>query len=84
LPPIDNGHEEGFIDRSGATGGSVVAALGRALTVRRNRNASNDKLAKESVVGGGETGEEGAAGWKVEKLMEDKNVKAALDFSKTK
>ncbi|GAA6020318.1 hypothetical protein JCM11491_005328 [Sporobolomyces phaffii] len=92
LPPIDNGHEDGFIDRSGATGGSVVAALGRALTVRRNRNATpGDRVAKEGAAAGGEValGEQSGASdssnaWKVDKLMEDKNVKAALDFSKTK
>ena len=78
LPPIDNGHEDGFIDRTGATGGSVVAALGRALTVRRNRNTSNKSI--DSAV----TKEEEEGSWKVDKLMEDKNVKAALDFSKTK
>ncbi|GAA5949780.1 hypothetical protein JCM3765_007687 [Sporobolomyces pararoseus] len=78
LPPIDNGNEDGFIDRTGATGGSVVAALGRALTVRRNKNTSN----KSTESAGPKEEEEGS--WKVEKLMEDKNVKAALDFSKTK
>ncbi|GAA5923312.1 GTPase-activating protein RGD2 [Sporobolomyces koalae] len=84
LFPIDHGDEdEDFIDRSGATGGSVVAALGRALTVRRNRAASQSR--PESASTDARTGEgSGEQGWKVEKLMEDKNVKAALDFSKTK
>lgn len=82
LPPIDNGEdEEGFIDRSGATGGSVVAALGRALTVRGKRLGGSGRGEKASE-GEKEEGEE--EGWKVEKLMEDKNVKAAMEFSKTK
>ncbi|GAA5899161.1 GTPase-activating protein RGD2 [Sporobolomyces salmoneus] len=86
LPPIDNGDDsqggEGFIDRSGATGGSVVAALGRALTVRRNKNggAKNESTKEE----GHEAEESTNTTWKVEKLMDEKNVKAALDFSKTK
>lgn len=88
LPPIDNGYEQdGFIDRTGATGGSVVAALGRALTVRRNRATSGEKEKQtgnaSSAVIEGEAGDR-EGGWKVEKLMEDKKVKAALDFSKTK
>lgn len=92
LPPIDNGYEEeGFIDRTGATGGSVVSALGRALTVRGKRLVGSAR-GERGVSGEGEKegdekekekGLEGE-GWKVEKIMEDKNVKAAMEFSKTK
>jgi hypothetical protein len=88
LPPIDNGDypkgegEDSLIDRSGSTGGSVVAALGRALTVRRRNNTNTDTpITDKSKVNNTtehEDDEEGE-GW-----MEDKKVKAALDFSKTK
>jgi len=86
LPPIDNGYEEeGFIDRTGATGGSVVSALGRALTVRGKRLVGSGR-GERGVSSEGEEKEQGheGEGWKVEKIMEDKNVKAAMEFSKTK
>lgn len=92
LPPIDNGREEeGFIDRSGATGGSVVAALGRALTVKRDRTSAAKPPRNRDVSSSSSQTTEGAPlpssstpSWQVEKFMEDRNVKAALDFSKTK
>lgn len=89
LPPIDNGDtkgegEDSLIDRSGSTGGSVVAALGRALTVRRrnNNNTDNTPITDKSKPVNNTTEQEDdeeGEGW-----MEDKKVKAALDFSKTK
>ncbi|GAA5958118.1 hypothetical protein JCM21900_002917 [Sporobolomyces salmonicolor] len=90
LSSIDHGDadDHSLLDRSGATGGSVVAALGRALTVRKQRDAPQSS--SMSSAGSGTDREEGATPdspgqWnRVEKLMEDRNVKAAFDFSKTK
>ncbi|CEQ38565.1 SPOSA6832_00007, partial [Sporobolomyces salmonicolor] len=90
LSSIDHGDadDHSLLDRSGATGGSVVAALGRALTLRKQRDAPQSL--SMSSAGSGADREEGATPdspgqWnRVEKLMEDRNVKAAFDFSKTK
>ncbi|BGP21256.1 rho GTPase-activating protein [Rhodotorula toruloides] len=83
--------EEGLVGRSGATGGSVFGALGRALTVRRTgANRSTRTPAQETEKGDDVEGppvvspvlEE--AKERIGKVLETREVKAGLDWSKNK
>ncbi|BGO99032.1 Rho-GTPase-activating protein RGD2 [Rhodotorula toruloides] len=83
--------EEGLVGRSGATGGSVLGALGRALTVRRT-GAGRSARAPVQETEKGEV-EEGAAvvspvleeaKERIGKVLETREVKAGLDWSKNK
>lgn len=83
--------EEGLVGRSGATGGSVLGALGRALTVRRaGAGRSTRSTAQEAEK---DDDEDGAAvvapvleeaKERIGKVLETKEVKAGLDWSKNK
>lgn len=68
----DDEDDKTLIGRSGATGGSITAALGRAFTVRRKQ-----------LVGGGADPASPGKELPSMPLLEDPNVGAALDWSKS-
>ncbi|BGP28401.1 Rho-GTPase-activating protein 8 [Rhodotorula toruloides] len=83
--------EEGLVGRSGATGGSVLGALGRALTVRRTGAGRSTRAAAQEAEKD-EDGEGAAvvspvleeAKERIGKVLETREVKAGLDWSKNK
>ncbi|CDR47324.1 RHTO0S14e02168g1_1 [Rhodotorula toruloides] len=83
--------EEGLVGRSGATGGSVLGALGRALTVRRTGAGRSARAPAQEQKK--DEDDEGAAvvspvleeaKERIGKVLETREVKAGLDWSKNK
>ncbi|KAL8293658.1 hypothetical protein RQP46_000359 [Phenoliferia psychrophenolica] len=77
LPDIDD-DDETLVGRSGATGGSVFAALGRAVTVRRKQFQSAAANATAASAGSPTSKELPNM-----PFAQDPNVGAALDWSKS-
>ncbi|KAI5476919.1 Rho GTPase-activating protein [Pseudohyphozyma bogoriensis] len=76
-PDDDDDDDKTLVGRSGATGGSLTAALGRAFTVRRGgRGASKEEGAKD--------GKELPAKPLINEFIADPNVAAAMDWSKSR
>lgn len=67
--------EEGLVGRSGATGGSLVGALGRAFTVKRKQLAD----ATAAVTSPVSASSDGPA-----KLLQDPRVEEAVEWSKSR
>ncbi|GAA5981053.1 hypothetical protein JCM10908_003965 [Rhodotorula pacifica] len=81
--------DEGLIGRSGATGGSVLGALGRALTVRRRAGARRERKEEDGI--DDDDDEQAAEGSGLQlpaglhlPTIDANEVKAGLDWSKTK
>ncbi|BGP12304.1 hypothetical protein JCM10213_006628 [Rhodosporidiobolus nylandii] len=94
LPPLDD--DDGLLPHSGATGGSVIGALGRAFSVRRPAAAASLRPSGAASPGekdkSGEEEKEGEAGHKaveqarerIKALAESEELKKGVEWSKTK
>lgn len=65
-------NDEGLVGRSGATGGSLTAAIGRAFTIRRKNGGSN---------GAGGSGGKDLPSTPI--TQAEQNVEKALDLAKS-